>query len=317
MRQSPLQEFHTRRGARLEPDRRAIIQVEMVSMVDIVVVVKDGAKVPPNDGFHGIVEDPVAPLEAVVESDEPLAGPKDSVNIEGSALAMESRLFYPRTRAGDDLGLAERADVPEFLKALVELSLEWIQAIELRRLAPSSIPKGRGQPIVMHRHTSEDFEEVVRSGHGHLSLLAPRSIAGCCINSIPHQNRQETRRSSEGWISVIWSGRPDQSRSGGTGTWGRRRPSPSTEHGGRKTLITSFLSIYIRTTNQDMDLTDEDASMGQEGGSSLQLGPPTLEEIRSVLDAQLGIQGWRVEKAKEGWSEKSFIATGDNRRVFG
>src|SRR2546430_17521991 len=84
---------------------------------------------------------------------------------------MESRLFYPRTRADDDLGLAERADVPEFLKALGELSLEWIRAIELRRLAPSSIPKGRGQPIVMHRHTSEDFEEIVRSGHGHFSLL--------------------------------------------------------------------------------------------------------------------------------------------------
>src|SRR5438093_11138645 len=208
MRQSPLQEFHTRWGARLEPDRRAIIQVQMVSMVDIVVVVQDGAKVPPNDGFHGIVEDPVAPLEAVVESDEPLAGPKDSVNIEGSALAMESRLFYPRTRAGDDLGLAERADVPEFLKALVALSLEWRQAIELRRLAPRPIPKGRGQPIVMHGHTGEDVEEVVRSGHGHFSLLAPRSITSCCINSIYLHIRQVTRRSSEGWISMIRPARP-------------------------------------------------------------------------------------------------------------
>src|SRR5437879_12267901 len=106
MRQSPLQEFHTRWGARLEPDRRAIIQVQMVSVVDIVVVVQDGAKVPPNDGFHGIVEDTVAPLEAVVESDEPLGGPKDYVSIEGSALARVNRHFYHSQRDPHELRVA-------------------------------------------------------------------------------------------------------------------------------------------------------------------------------------------------------------------
>ncbi len=56
--------------------------------------------------------------------------------------------------------------------------------------------------------------------------------------------------------------------------------------------------------------------MEQEHNSLQQLGPLTTEEIRSILGAQFGIHGWHVEKSKEGWSEKSFIATCDDRRVF-
>ncbi len=55
--------------------------------------------------------------------------------------------------------------------------------------------------------------------------------------------------------------------------------------------------------------------MGQRDDSPPQSGPLTLEEIRSVLGARFGIR-WHVEKSQEGWSEKSFVATCDDRRVF-
>lgn len=56
--------------------------------------------------------------------------------------------------------------------------------------------------------------------------------------------------------------------------------------------------------------------MEQEPRSPLEFRPLTRAEIRSVLEAQLGIQGWHVEKPRDGWSEKAFIATCGDRRVF-
>ncbi len=56
--------------------------------------------------------------------------------------------------------------------------------------------------------------------------------------------------------------------------------------------------------------------MQQGDDSPLQSSRLTLEEIGGVLGIQFGIHGWHVEKPKEGWSEKSFIATCDDQRVF-